>query len=145
MYVSEAGDADIEGGKIYVLKTKQIADGNNGVMTAADQTQYNESNFDFGVAYDVEFVEIENGRDLSKNEMEDACNDVFASQFMRVEDVDYQKGSADNNRNIYFAVTGRGPGRGTYNDWGTAYKLVLDSTNPLQGKLTQNSFRKYRY
>jgi len=74
---------------------------------------------------------------MTKNEMETACSNVFASQFMRVEDVDYQKGSDANGRNVYFAVTGRGPGAGTYNDWGTVYKLNLDANNPLQGQLTQ--------
>ena len=40
-------------------------------------------------------------------------------------------------RNVFFAVTGRGPGAGTYNDWGTVYKLELDADAPLSGKLTQ--------
>lgn len=75
---------------------------------------------------------------MTKDEMEDACVAVNASAFMRVEDVDYQKGSAANNRNVFVAVTGRGPGRGTYNDWGgTAYRLELDEDSPLTGKLTQ--------
>jgi hypothetical protein len=69
--------------------------------------------------------------------METACIDAGASAFMRVEDVDYQKGSDENGRNLYFAVTGRGPGRDTYNDWGTVYKLQLDEESPLTGKLTQ--------
>lgn len=137
MYLSENGDADFDNGKIYVLRTKQISDGSGGITAAVPNTQYDESNFDFQKEYEVEFIEIVNGKDLSKNEMETACNDVFASQFMRVEDVDYQKGTDTNARNVFFAVTGRGPGRGTYNDWGTAYKLVLDPTNPLEGTLTQ--------
>jgi len=137
MYLSENGDADLENGKIYVLKTKQISDGSNGVIDAVVDTQYDESNLDFQQIYDIEFVEIVGGAALSKSEMETACNDVFATQFMRVEDVDYQKGSDANARNVFFAVTGRGPRRGTYNDWGTIYKLELDAANPLQGKLTQ--------
>ncbi|NMH89394.1 PhoX family protein [Flavivirga algicola] len=137
MYYSDAGDADLTGGKIYVLKFKQISDGADGIQDVAANTQYDESNLDFQKEYDVEFVEIVDGKNLSKSEMETACNDVFASQFMRVEDVDYQKGSDANAVNVFFAVTGRGPGRGTYNDWGTIYKLVLDASNPLRGKLTQ--------
>ncbi|WP_158839235.1 hypothetical protein [Polaribacter sp. L3A8] len=137
MYVSENGDADLENGKIYVLRYKQVSDGANGVQDVVANTVYNEGSLDFGKTYNVEFVEIENGASMTKNEMETACTGVFASQFMRVEDVDYQKGSDANGRNVFFAVTGRGPDRGTYNDWGTVYKLELDDTNPLEGKLTQ--------
>jgi len=137
LYYSENGDADLTGGKIYVLKLKEVSDGAGGVVNVIADTQYNESNLDRGKTYKAEFVEIVGGASKTKNEMETACNDVFASQFMRVEDVDYQKGSDDNGRNIFFAVTGRGPGRGTYNDWGTVYKLELDTANPLTGNLTQ--------
>ncbi|MEL6917243.1 MAG: hypothetical protein AAFO99_05880 [Bacteroidota bacterium] len=137
LYLSENGNGDLNGGKIYVLRFKQISDGAGGVMDVDGGTLYNESSLDFGVTYDVEFVEIVGGANLTKDEMEDACVAVNASAFMRVEDVDYQKGSDANGRNIFFAVTGRGPGRGTYNDWGTAYKLELDEDSPLTGKLTQ--------
>lgn len=137
MYYSQSGDADFTGGKIYVLRLKQVSNGTGGVQAAVANTQYNESSLDFQGQYDIEFVEIVNGKDYTKDEMETACNAVFASQFMRVEDVDYQKGSDANARNVFFAVTGRGPGRGTYNDWGTVYRLELDATNPLEGKLTQ--------
>ena len=137
MYYSSTGDADLTGGSIYVLRYKQISDGNGGVEDVLPGTTYNESSLDFQATYDVEFVEIPNGSALTKNEMETACLDVNASQFMRVEDVDYQKGSDANGRNVFFAVTGRGPGTGTYNDWGTVYKLELDESNPLEGRLTQ--------
>ncbi|QLG47101.1 PhoX family protein [Costertonia aggregata] len=137
LYYSENGDQNLNDGKIYVLKFKQISDGNGGVTSCMPGTIYNESNLDFGTTYDVEFVEIENGAALTKNEMETACIEVGASAFMRVEDVDYQKGTDADGRNVYFAVTGRGPGRGTYNDWGTVYKLELDEDSPLTGKLTQ--------
>ncbi|MFS4468421.1 hypothetical protein [Maribacter sp. 2210JD10-5] len=137
LYYSENGDQNLDDGKIYVLKLKQVSDGSGGVMDTAEETIYNESNLDFGSTYDVEFVEIENGAALTKDEMEDACVAAGASAFMRVEDVDYQKGSDAAGRNIYFAVTGRGPGRGTYNDWGTVYKLELSEDSPLTGKLTQ--------
>jgi hypothetical protein len=137
MYLSENGDADLDNGKVYVLRFKQISDGAGGTMDVTEDTVYNEGSLDFAATYDIEFVEIVDGANLTKNEMETACTNVFASQFMRVEDVDYQKGSDANARNIFFAVTGRGPGRGTYNDWGTVYKIELDETNPLEGKLTQ--------
>jgi len=137
MYLSENGDADLTGGKIYVLRFKQVADGLGGVQSVVANTIYDEGSLDFGDTYDVEFVEIVNGASMTVSEMEAACNNVFASQFIRVEDVDYQKGSDANARNVYFAVTGLGPNTGSSNDWGTVYKLALDATNPLVGKLTQ--------
>ncbi|WP_394748688.1 hypothetical protein [Spongiimicrobium salis] len=138
LYYSENGDADFNGGEIYVLKVKEISDGaGNVIPVPSETTVYDESNLDRGATYEFEFVKIENGSDLTKSEMEDACVAVNATAFMRVEDVDYQKGSADNNRNVFVAVTGRGPGRGTFNDWGTAYKLELDEDSPLTGRLTQ--------
>lgn len=137
MYLSENGDADLEGGKILVLRFKEVSDGADGKMAVADGTTYNEGDLDFQKEYEVEFVEIPSGAAMTKNEMETACTNVNASQFMRVEDVDYGKGSDANARIVYFNVTGRGPSAGTYNDWGTVYKLVLDDNDPTQGKLTQ--------
>ncbi len=137
LYHSGNGDADLQNGKIYALRFLQISDGNGGVTDVTPGEIYNESDLDFGVAYDVEFVEIPNGAALTKDEMETACIGSNISGFMRVEDVDYQKGDPANARNVYFAVTGRGPNRGTYNDWGTVYKLELDDNSPFTGQLTQ--------
>lgn len=125
MYYSTSGNADLIGGRVYVLKRV----GATGVETEED--------LDFGVEYDVEFVEIPNAANLTYAETEQACVNALSLQFMRVEDVDYAKGTDAAGRTVFFAVTGRGPGRGTYNDWGTGYKLVLDDANPLTGKLTQ--------
>ncbi|MUU78168.1 PhoX family protein [Winogradskyella endarachnes] len=137
LYYSENGDADLTGGKIYVLKLKEVSNSAGGVQDVVAGTIYNESNLDLQVSYEVEFVEIVNGAAMTKNEMEDACVAVQASAFMRVEDVDYQKGDDANARNVFFAVTGRGPNANTYNDWGTIYKLELDDDSPLTGSLTQ--------
>lgn len=137
LYYSNRGNGDFYGGEIYVLRLKEVSDGNGGKVSVEEGVVYDESNLDFGKAYAFEFVKIDDGAELTKDEMETACIDVSATAFMRVEDVDYQKGDADNARNVYVAVTGRGPGRGTYNDWGTAYKLELDEDSPLKGKITQ--------
>uniref|UniRef100_UPI00404A4BAD hypothetical protein n=1 Tax=Flavobacterium sp. TaxID=239 RepID=UPI00404A4BAD len=137
MYLSENGDADFNNGKIYVLRFKQVSDGAGGVQNVDTDLVYNEGDLDYGMSYEVEFVEIPGGAAMTKNEMETACTGVKASQFMRVEDVDYQKGSDANGSNIFFAVTGRGPGTGTYNDWGTVYNLKLNPSNPLEGTLKQ--------
>lgn len=144
LYYSENGDADLNNGKIFVLRFKQIASGEkdengNPINPQACEAGvvHNEGELAFGETYNVEFVEIENGAKMTNDEMEIACVAAGASGFMRVEDVDYQKGSDENGRNVYFAVTGKGPGAGTYNDWGTVYKLQLDDESPLEGKLTQ--------
>lgn len=137
LYYSKRGNADLYGGDIYVLRLKEVSDGNGGVIKAEPGVIYDESNMDFGKSYQFEFVKIENGAEMTKNEMEDASVAAYATAFMRVEDVDYQKGSDDNGRNVFVAVTGRGPGSGTYNDWGTAYKLELDEKSPMYGKITQ--------
>ena len=137
LYYSENGDADLDNGKIYVLRMLQVSDGAGGVVAVTPGTTYDESDLDYGVAYDFEFVEIVDGANLTLDEMEIACDAVFAHHFMRVEDIDYRKGSDENARNVFVAVTGRGPGAGTYNDWGTAYRLELSASSPLSGKITQ--------
>jgi len=138
LYHSANGDADLTGGEIYVLKLMEKAGDSVGtVVPAVEGEIVNEGMLDFGVSYKYEFVKIEGGAALSKDEMEDACVAVGASAFMRVEDVDYQKGDAAANRNLFIAVTGRGPGRGTYNDWGTAYRMEMDADSPLTGYITQ--------
>ena len=137
LYHSENGEADLEGGEIYVMKLTEMSDGSGGVMDAPADGIVDESMLDFGVTYRYEFVKIENGAALTKDEMEDACVAVGASAFMRVEDVDYRKGNAANNRQVFVAVTGRGPGRDTFNDWGTAYRMDMDADNVLTGSITQ--------
>ena len=125
LYYSEESDQDLENGKVYVLRLE-------GATETSD-----EDDLTFGTEYNVEFVEIAGGKDLTLSEMGTASKNAFAFQFMRVEDLDYGKGSAAAGRTVYFAITGRGPGRGTFNDWGTGYKLVLDENDPLKGKMTQ--------
>ncbi len=137
LYYSENGDDDLQNGKVYVLRTKEVSNGADGVQPVSKDGIYSEASFDRNVTYEIEFVEIEDAKNMTKDEVEEASNDVLATHFMRVEDVDYQKGSDDNGRNVFFAVTGRGPGAGTYNDWGTIYKLQLDAESPLTGRLTQ--------
>ena len=137
LYHSSNGEAELENGDIYVMRLTEMSDGQGGVAPAPINTIIDESMLDLGVGYRYEFVKIENGADLTKDEMEDACVGVFASAFMRVEDVDYRKGSPANNRQVFVAVTGRGPGRGTFNDWGTAYRMDMDADNVLTGTITQ--------
>ncbi|MEO0902041.1 MAG: hypothetical protein AAFY00_08440, partial [Bacteroidota bacterium] len=137
LYHSTHGEADLEGGEIYVLKFLEMSDGNGGVIPAPTDGIVNEGMLDFGVSYRYEFVKIENGAALTRDEMEDACVAVGAAAFMRVEDVDYRKGNAANNRQVFVAVTGRGPGRDTFNDWGTTYRMDMDIDSPFTGSITQ--------
>lgn len=132
MYYSQNGDADFDGGDAYVLRL----DANNGQV---DGEPADESDINFGQSYAVEFVRVSNNPSTLNTavDWDNASDAVNAFEFVRVEDIDYGKGSDAASRNIYIAVTGRGPGRGTPNDWGTGYKLVLDANNPLQGTLTQ--------
>tara|TARA_R110002049_G_scaffold308939_1_gene515033 strand:- start:21612 stop:22466 length:855 start_codon:yes stop_codon:yes gene_type:complete len=56
MYLSESGDADLTGGKIYVLRFKEISNGTGGKMNVTAATTYDEGQLDFQKEYDVEFV-----------------------------------------------------------------------------------------
>ena len=80
LYMSENGNADLNNGKIYVLKFKQVASGEmdeDGKATNPASCEagriYNEGDLAFGETYDVEFVEIPHGADMTKDEMEMAC------------------------------------------------------------------------
>lgn len=126
MYLSNS-QGDINNGKVYVLKRTN----NNPVET--DMTK--------GTAYDVDFVEIEDAKNITGAAIQEQTVDKNAIMFARVEDLDYRKGSnAANGRELYFVATGV-----SANDkitpvsgktmWGRVYKLVLDATNPLKGKL----------
>jgi hypothetical protein len=84
--------------------------------------------------YPVEFVEVPNAKNLTGEEIENLNTSLKSIQFARVEDLDYRKGSATNNREIYFTATGiSGSTEKTY--MGRVYQLKLDATNPLKGTL----------
>lgn len=136
LYYSEQGKADLTNGKVYVLKAKEISDGQGGKIKAIEDVAANDANFDFQKTYDVEFVEIKEAKHLTLEETQKQCDSLSVIQFTRVEDVDYQKGSDDKAHNVYFSATGAGPNSGTPNEWGVVYRLTLDQNNPLQGKLT---------
>jgi len=132
MYYSQNGDADFDGGEVYVLRLAA----NNGEINGEPA---DEGDVAFGQSYPVEFVKVTNDPSSLATvvDWDNASEAVNAFEFVRVEDIDYGKGSDAANRNVYIAITGRGPNRGTPNDWGTGYRLELDANNPLQGNLTQ--------
>jgi hypothetical protein len=124
MYVSNTV-GDLNGGKFYVLKRR---DGNQV-----------ETDITAGTSYDVDFVEIPDAKNLTGAQINTEANTRGAIRFSRVEDLDYRKGSAANNREVYFVATGQSPDRVNpqpgYTMWGRVYKLVLDAADPLKGKL----------
>lgn len=123
MYVSNTV-GDLIDGRLYALKRND----NNQVETSMT----------VGNSFDVSFVEIPNAKNLTGAEINTAVNNLGAIRFSRVEDVDYRKGSARNNREIYFTATGQATNNAPvegYTMWGRIYKLVLNDNNPLQGRL----------
>lgn len=124
MYMSNSL-GDLSNGKFYSLK-----------RTNGDQVEMNMTK---GTQYDVEFVEIPNAKNLTGAVINTTSNSLGCIRFSRVEDVDYRKGSASNNREVYFVATGQSPDRvnplAGYTMWGRMYKLVMDPTDPLKGKL----------
>ncbi|GGX04407.1 hypothetical protein [Aquimarina muelleri] len=122
MYVGDHGD--LEGGKLYGLK-----------VTAPDVTY--EMDMEEGVSYSMEFVELlEKDIDLLDAE----AKEKGVMGFSRLEDIDWRRGySRNNNREVYFAVTGRDKpgliGKGTRS--GRIYKVELNSSTPYgSGKIT---------
>ena len=123
MYVANT-QGDLDNGKLYSLKR------NDNNTTETNMTK--------GSQYDVEFVEITNAKNLTGAQINQKNLDINAIRFSRVEDVDYRKG-AGKGREIYFTATGESsdgvnpkPG---LTMWGRVYKLVLNESNMLTGKL----------
>ncbi|UXP31210.1 PhoX family protein [Reichenbachiella agarivorans] len=114
MYVGNSGD--LEGGKLYGLKVTA-----DGVSYEMDMVE--------GTSYSMEFVELtETNIDLLDAE----AKTKGVMGFSRLEDIDWRRGSAANNREIYFAVTGRNKvgllDKGSLT--GRVYKVVLNDTDP---------------
>lgn len=116
MYVGATGD--LKNGKLYGLKVTTA-----GVNYEADMNE--------GTAYDAEFVEL---KEREINALDAECKTKGVMGFSRLEDIDWRRGSAKNNREIYFCVTGRRKDglkdKGTY--YGRIYKVVLNDTDPTK-------------
>ncbi|GAA4239471.1 hypothetical protein GCM10022291_33910 [Postechiella marina] len=116
VYVGSQGD--LEGGKLYTIKVTSP-----GITYEVDMVE--------GTEYDVEFVEL-----TEKSSVEDLNADAKAKGamgFVRVEDIDWKKGTATDNREIYFCATGRD--KAEFVDKGTVsgriYKLVFNENDPI--------------
>ncbi len=118
---------DLQGGKLYFLRAKN-----------QDPV---ETSMEVGKTYDVEFVEVDNASASTGSQIAAQSVEKKAIQFARVEDVDYRKGGGANSREVYFTATGvsqsdkKTPVTGK-TMWGRVYRLVMDASNPLVGKLT---------
>lgn len=117
MYVGNRGD--LSGGKLYGLKVTS-----SGINYEMDMKE--------GVAYNMEFVELTE-KNIDLLDAEAKAKDVMG--FSRLEDIDWRRGAAKNNREVYFAVTGRKKdglmGKGTV--YGRVYKVQLNDTDPTKG------------
>ncbi|WP_372754688.1 alkaline phosphatase PhoX [Mariniflexile sp.] len=114
MYVGSRGNFD--DGKLYGLKVSSL-----GIDFEMDMVE--------GTEYDAEFVQL-NETQIDLLDAEAKSKGVMG--FSRLEDIDWRRGSAANQREIYFCVTGRISsgliGKGSA--LGRVYKVVLNETDP---------------
>lgn len=116
MYVGARGD--LEKGKLYGLK---IAD--KGVTYEIDLKE--------GQSYEVSFVEL---KERKLELLDSECKRKGVMGFARIEDIDWRKGSAVNNRTVYFCATGRKADglEGKGNIYGRVYELQLNEQDPTK-------------
>lgn len=114
VYVGNRGD--LYGGKLYSIKVTDA-----GINYEMDMVE--------GQSYTVNFVELQE-RNVDLIDAEAKNKGIMA--FSRVEDIDWRRGSAANQREVYFVATGRKrdalQGKGTF--YGRIYKLVLNENDP---------------
>jgi hypothetical protein len=134
-------DSGAEGGQLamYVANTVGDLDNGNLYMLARTDNNTRERDMVVGQTYPVEFRQVQNQKTLTGRQINLAGVTLNAMRFGRVEDIDYRKGSATNNREIYFNVTGQN-NTGVNADYsrskyGRTYRVKLDPTNPLKGTL----------
>lgn len=134
-------DSGAEGGQVVLYVSNTPGDLTNGKLYVMKRTDNNirERDIQTGNQYDVEFVEIPNAAALTGRQLQLASVAANSVQFGRVEDLDYRKGAAAANREIYFNVTGQN-NTGTNaaysrTKYGRVYRLVLNATDPTRGKI----------
>jgi hypothetical protein len=134
--------SDASGGQLVLYVSNTVGDLDNGLeyMLKRSDDNQTETAMVAGTSYDVDFVKIDDHKTKTGAQIQAMVDPLKAIKFGRVEDIDYRKGAAANNREIYFTVTGQAPtgvnAARSRTVWGRVYKLVLDATNPLKGKLT---------
>ncbi len=124
MYVGNRGDLDR--GDLYVLRGKNTAEniGGGGLKFEMGMVE--------GQEYPVEWVEM---TERTIDELNQEAVDSIAIGFQRIEDIDWRRGSAANQRTLFFCVTGRRTSsnpalgeRGT--SFGRIYMVELNETDP---------------
>lgn len=114
MYVGDQGD--LNGGSLYGLRVTDA-----GITYEMDMAE--------GQTYNIDFVALEETQ-IDLLDAEAKTKNVMG--FSRLEDIDWRRGSAANNREIYFCVTGRKKdgliGEGTV--YGRVYKVTLNENDP---------------
>lgn len=125
MYVGAKGD--LFAGDLFVLKGKNPIE-----TTPGAGGQLFEMGMAEGVTYDAEWVEMV---ERTKAELNQEAINASAIGFQRIEDIDWRRGSAANERTIFFCVTGRyrasNPdlaNRGT--TFGRIYMVELNELDP---------------
>lgn len=114
MYVGDRGD--LYNGSVYGLKVDTA-----GINFEMDMVE--------GQSYDASFVELTE-KNIDLLDAEAKTKGVMG--FSRLEDIDWRRGDDGNQREIYFAVTGRKKdalvGKGSL--YGRVYKVELNETDP---------------
>jgi len=129
-------DSSNEGGHVGLYVSDVVGDLRNGklyVLRRTDRVQ-REMSMVTGQTYPAEWVEIPNHRSLTGRQINQFAFSNGAPVISRVEDLDYRKGSAANNREIYFNATGQN-NTGNNADYsrtkyGRTYRLALNPTSP---------------
>ena len=114
MYVGNKGD--LYGGNLYGLKV-------------TDESIQYEMDMVEGQSYPIAFVQLE---ETAHDLLDQEAKSKGVLGFSRLEDIDWRRGSAANEREIYFCVTGRKKdalvGKGTL--YGRVYKVTLNDKDP---------------
>lgn len=123
MYVGNRGN--LYTGDLYVLKGKNNSD--VAPTTVGDGNMKFEMGMEEGTAYDAQWIEV---LERSKDELNTEAMDKNAIGFQRIEDIDWRRGSASNERTIFYCVTGNNaaPTLGTV--YGRVYMVQLNDTDP---------------
>jgi hypothetical protein len=114
MYVGDRGD--LYNGNLYGLKVTTA-----GINFEMDMQE--------GQSYDAEFVQLDE-KNIDLLDAEAKTKGVMG--FSRLEDIDWRRGSDNNQREVYFAVTGRQRAAlvGKGSQYGRIYKVELNDTDP---------------
>jgi hypothetical protein len=127
-------DSGPEGGQVGLYLSNTVGDLDNGKLYVMARTNSDttEKHMVAGQSYDVEFRQF---KDQTAKNLNPQTTELSAIRFGRVEDLDYVKNGAEGGRTIFFTATGQKEYPDSRTKHGRLYKLTLDASNPLKGKL----------